>query len=35
MRPSIASRHRQVVRDMKTFMETKGRCAYTRYIYTY
>ena len=26
MRPSIASRHRQVVRDMKTFMETKGRC---------
>ena len=33
MRPSIASRHRQVVRDMKTFMETKGRCAHTRYIY--
>ena len=32
MRPSIASRHRQVARDMKTFMETKGRCDMCSYI---
>ena len=26
MRPSIDDRHRKVVRDMKMFMETQGRC---------
>ena len=26
MRPSIGDRHRKVVRDMKMFMETQGRC---------